>query len=44
MIRRLRSITTALLQGTYGVTVEVIALAALLAFAALVAYVVTQIT
>lgn len=37
MIRRLKNVATALFQGTYGVTVEVLALAVLFAFAALVA-------
>ena len=41
MRRRLRSAATALLQGAYGVTIEILALAALFAFAALVAFVVS---
>ena len=41
MRRRLRNAAKALLQGAYGVTVEVLALAALLAFAAFVAFVVS---
>ena len=39
MMRRLRNAATALLQGAYGVTIEILALAALFAFAALVAFV-----
>lgn len=44
MIGRVRNIAAALLQGAYGVTIEVLALAALFAFAALVAYLATLIT
>ena len=43
MIRRLRDVATALFQGAYGVTVEVLALAALFAFAAVVATLVSLI-
>jgi hypothetical protein len=43
MIRRLRSAAETLLQGAYGVTVEILALAALFGFAALVAFLVTLI-
>jgi hypothetical protein len=37
MLRRLRNAAVALLQGAYGVTVEVIALAAIFAVGALIA-------
>lgn len=43
MIRRLISAAKVLAQGTYGVSVEVLALAALFAFAALIAFLVTLI-
>lgn len=44
MIRRLRRAATTLLQGTYGVTVEILALVAFFAFAALIAFIVSSIT
>ena len=43
MMRRLRNAAIALLQGAYGVTIEILALATLIAFAALVAFVVSLI-
>ncbi len=42
MLRRLRNAAVALLQGAYGITAEVVALAAMFAVAALIAFLLSQ--
>lgn len=42
MLRRLRAAVRTLFQGAYGVTVEVLALAALFATGAMIAFVLSQ--
>jgi hypothetical protein len=42
MLRRLRNAAATLLRGAYGVSVEVVALAVMFAFAALVAFLLSQ--